>query len=496
MILSRSTLYRIQDAKLELPNPEVFGFPEKILQFGTGVLLRGLIDFYIDQANKKGVFKGRIAIVKSTEKGDLQEFKDQDNLYTLYLKGIENSEIIEKKLICASISRVLNASKDWALILEIAASDNLQIVVSNTTEVGISWMPELIHENPPSSFPGKLLAVLYHRFTKFQGSKNHGLVIIPTELIPNNGNQLKDIVLRLAEYNCMQADFLDWVNLHNTFSNSLVDRIVPGRPDPKTEKDLEEIRGYTDSLNIIAEPFNLWAIEGDPKLAEILTFAECEKGVLIRQDIEIFRELKLRILNGSHTIGCGLALISGFKTVREAMEDPGFSHFMEGLIFDETIDSIPYAISMELKVDFAKEVLDRFRNPFIAHEWKNISVQFSSKMKLRIVPLILRYYQNQKAVPKYMALGFAAFIRWMKVKQEEKDVFRGFFNNQEYIIKDDQAAYFSQIWNQDISSMVEAILTNKNLWDTDLNLIDGLKEAILHHLIKIMKNESLNLQDF
>ncbi len=247
-MLSKATLDKINTGNVVVPGDELFNLPEKVLQFGTGVLLRGLPDYFIDKANKQGLFNGRIAVVKSTAKGTTSEFDEQDNLYTLCVRGIENGQDVEENIISASISRVIVAEKDWNAILEIARNPELKLVVSNTTEVGIQLVEESIDQSPPASFPAKLLAVLHARYLAFKGSADAGLAVVATELIPDNGKKLEEIVLKLAEFNALEADFVTWVQGNISFCNSLVDRIVPGKPDEATLKTLEAELGYTDQL--------------------------------------------------------------------------------------------------------------------------------------------------------------------------------------------------------------------------------------------------------
>ena len=109
MILSRYTLKNISTPGLHIPDPALFELPEKVLQFGTGVLLRGLPDYFVDQANRKGKFNGRIVVVKSTSQGDRQEFARQDGLYTLCIRGVEAGKKVEETPINASISRVFSS---------------------------------------------------------------------------------------------------------------------------------------------------------------------------------------------------------------------------------------------------------------------------------------------------------------------------------------------------------------------------------------------------
>lgn len=502
MILSVNNLDKINLQDLQKPGLELFDLPVKVLQFGTGVLLRGLPDYLIDKANRQGIFNGRILVVKSTEAGSIDDFTRQDGLYTLYAKGIENGKEVSEQVICSAISDVLSTADDWPSILEFARSPDLQIIISNTTEVGIQLIEEDICQQPPRSYPGKLLAVLYERYKAFGGNAHCGLVIIPTELLSDNGKKLKSIVLKLAHFNKLEHGFIKWVEDHNTFCNSLVDRIVPGKPINELAAELESKRGYTDNLHIMSEAYCLWAIEGDDHVASVLSFCKADNRVIITADIEIYKELKLRLLNGLHTLSCAAAIMSGLRTVKEAMDDYHFSKFIVELTEREIIPSIPYKIELQAAHDFASKVWDRFRNPYIRHEWLSISVQYTTKIKMRVIPLIVNYYKLKNAVPSNMALGLAAFIRFMKIEKKDDGSYQGVIRGGGYVVSDDRAEYFSQIWtNDNTDEVVEKVLSNKTLWDADLTALPGLKEKVSDDLKKIITAEEekisivqLNLQ--
>ena len=252
MIISRQLLKQINTKALSAPQPSYFDLPEKVLQFGTGVLLRGLPEYFIDIANKQDIFNGRIVVVKSTSAGDIDAFKKQDGLYTISVKGIEDEKKVEQFFLNASVSRVLSAQEEWAKILACAADKNMRVIISNTTEVGLTLQEnDSILATPPSSFPGKLLAFLYKRFEIFRGDAESGFVIIPTELIPDNGKKLKDILNTLSASNKLSKTFVDWMNNANFFCSSLVDRIVPGKLKAEEEKLIAEKLGYQDELMIM-----------------------------------------------------------------------------------------------------------------------------------------------------------------------------------------------------------------------------------------------------
>lgn len=466
--------------------PDYLQFPEKILQFGTGVLLRGLVDFLVDKANKQNLFEGRIVVVKSTD-GDAGAFDTQDGLFTTHIKGIAQGQPVDQHLVNASVSRVLQSNAEWEAILEAASQPSLEIIVSNTTEVGIQYVEEDVAAGVPASFPGKLLAILHERYRR----KLPGFVIIPTELIVDNGRVLKEIVIKLAEYNNMPEGFIQWISQGNRFCSSLVDRIVPGRPKHIAESWQQA--GYEDELWIEAEPFLLWAIEGDAGVAQKLSFHQADERMLIAPSITPYREQKLRLLNGSHTAAVTLGYLSGLNTVYECMQDAYMRRFFETVVLDEILPTLEN-LGPQAAV-FAKDVLDRFANPYIEHKLISITFQQSSKMNARNVQTLLRYREAKGLLPEKMLLGFASTLLFLKPAKETNGKYQGQRGDAFYDITDDNAAVFAAHWKTvqqagypEVSAMVKEICADTRLWQTDLNTLPGFADTVTDHLLGMMQN--------
>ncbi len=492
MNLSKNNLEQIRLAGSDVPENGVFELPEKILQFGTGVLLRALPDYFVDKANRQGIFNGRILVVKSTQTGDSEAFKKQDGLYTLIVRGSEAHTRVDSHVICSAISRVISASHQWDELLRAASNPDLQIVISNTTEVGIQLVKESIYQKPPHSFPAKLLAFLLERFRVFNGTSESGMVIVPTELLTDNGKKLKSILNELAFFNELDGNFLEWLNLHNRFCSSLVDRIVPGKPSSSIQHALEKQWSYGDELMSVCEPYRLWAIEGDHTIRKKLSFYKADEGVIITDDITKYKELKLRMLNATHTLSCGLGYLSGFETVLSAMEDPLFSSYIQNLMMDEIAPAIPYNIPENEIMQFGLKVLDRFRNPFLHHQWLSITVQYSSKMATRVLPVLYKYYELFKKPPALISMGFAAYLLFMRPVKKESEKYYGALNNQYYLIGDDQVTHFHGIWDEgSVEHIVSTILSDKQLWSGDLTELPGFAESVTNKLKGFIRHGSL-----
>lgn len=456
--LNRSVLLGVASGEnIQLPDIRQFELPEKILQFGTGVLLRGLPDQYIQEANSRGEFNGRIVVVKSTANGYVNEFEEQDNLYTICTRGIENGILVDRFNINATISRVVNAATHWQQILDFSKSESLQIITSNTTEVGMIYQEESIIDTTPVSFPGRLLQVLHTRYQHFKGDNTRGLVIIPAELIEHNADVLKGVLLKLAAFNSLSTEFIDWMTQCNYFCNTLVDRIVPGKLSDDHQHEIASMLGYTDKLIIMAEPFGLWAIESnEPRVKQILSFCNLDTGCKVVPSIEKFKELKLRLLNASHTFSCGISMLSGITYVRESMQNEVITSYINKLAMEEIVTAIESeSIGNEEARDFAQSVLYRFSNPYLDHQWKSISAQFALKMKVRCVPLISKYVDKTNQLPQGMLLGLSAFL--VAEGMADKDL--------------------------------QLLLSDQEKWGADLAAIDGLVKLVHQFIVAIQNNE-------
>ena len=391
-------------------------FPEKVLQFGTGVLIRGLPDYFIHKAHEQGVFEGSAVVIKSTAQGGVGEFTAQDNLFTHCTRGVYKGQLVNDAFINTSISRVLEAKTEWDKLLALAVSENIEVVISNTTEAGLILDKEdSLGPAAPNSFPAKLLALLYARYQHFKGDINKGWVILPTELIPDNAILLKSIIKDLIKIHLLPNEFTIWLDTANEFCNTLVDRIVPGKLNEKEAQELEEKLGYEDKLLISSEPFALWAIESSkPSTNAKISFATIDERVVVAPAIVKFRELKLRLLNGTHTFSCAVAILAGFETVIQAMENKAFNSFITTLALEEIVPCVVGGNITDADAQtFAKSVLERFANPFIEHKWISIALNFEEKMKMRNQFLMEKYSTISATTSEKMSLGFAAFALYM-----------------------------------------------------------------------------------
>ncbi len=471
---------------------KVYGnYPERILQFGEGNFLRAFADWMIDNANANGDYKGSIVVAQPIANGLADLINQQDGVYTLAMRGIEDGEAVEKISQITSISRCINPYEDYEELLKIARSEDLEVVISNTTEAGISYNPgDKLDDAPPTSFPAKVTAILYERFKAFDGDMEKGLLFIPVELIDNNGNNLKRIILQYANEWNLGEDFLNWIEKANKFTNTLVDRIVTGYPKDQLDY-FEEKLGYKDNIIVTSEVFNLWVIEGKKEWADVLPIHKNEANVLWTDDATPYKTRKVRILNGGHTSTVLAAYLAGHNFVGDFMDDEVFKTYLHKLIFEEVIPTIN--LPEEELAGFANSVADRFANPYIKHKLLDISLNSCSKFSVRCLPSLLEYINRKNALPEALCFSFAAFIKFYEGKMEDGKYIGKRADGTEYEIKDDKEvmSFFEKVWeSNDVKQIVNQVLSNDAFWSgKDLTTVEGLEDKVAYYLDKLQSND-------
>lgn len=463
-------------------------YPERILQFGEGNFLRAFCDWMVHRMNKTLDYQSGVVVVQPIENGMADALNAQDGLYHLGLRGVKKEQPVKKIELIDCITRAINPYANFDDYLQAAGNPDIKIVLSNTTEAGISYHPDdRLTDTPQKSFPGKVTALLYHRFQKFNGSPDAGLAFLCCELIDRNADRLKELVLRYAgEWN-LGDRFTEWVNNSCDFCNTLVDRIVPGFPKDEIDTLQQEI-GFKDNLVVIGEYYHAWVIEAPQRVRRLFPADKAGLEVKFVADNRPYREEKVRILNGAHTGTFATALLSGVETVREAAQDKNVSRFMKEMMFEEIVPALREN-DTQLEA-FAAKTLERFHNPFIKHYWRSISLNAVSKWETRNLPSLADYFKKNNRLPQKLVFSLAALIAW----------YRGQNNGTSYEVSDDPeiVSWFAEAWKaydgtpESISFLVEKTLGNRQFWKKDLNTIKGLAPAVSGYLFLIEKTGMAN----
>lgn len=442
--------------------------PERVVQIGEGKFVRGFADWLLGELARQDLFAGSVVLTPARAGGraKVEVLREQDGLFTVWTRGLDSGNVVDRLDVVSTVTRVVDPFQDWAGFLGCAEQRAIDIVISNTTEAGIVYTPtERPIGSAPASFPARLTAYLFHRYEHMDGDPDSGMIILPTELIEDNGTTLRDIVLRHAADWALGADFAEWIIAHNSFCNTLVDRIVPGAPDAPEEAFAR--LGYRDGQLIVAEPFHLWAIETDERAMRRLPFHQSTLNVVYTDSLAPYRIQKLRVLNGTHIFMTPLGLLVGCATVREAVTHPTIGPAVRAVL-DEVIVRYSELDEPTLR-RYADTVLDRFLNPYIAHRLSDITLGALGKFRIRLLPVLLRYAEVNRRPPAALSLSLAALLELYRPGAAGRAT-------------DDTetAVLASTHWTgaANTHEAISALLADEWIWGRDLTTVPGLQVEV------------------
>ena len=450
--------------------------PTKVIQFGEGNFLRAFVDWQIQQMNNQGLFNGGVAIVQPIEHGMIKNLDAQNDIFTVVLEGLLEGKKVQSDEIITAVNSTVSPYEDFDAYLALAEEDSIEVIFSNTTEAGISYdesdKPE---DKPANSYPGKLTQLLYKRFEL--GKK--GFHIVPCELINHNGNKLKEYVLKYADLWNLGEDFKQWIEKDNRFYATLVDRIVPGFPHDNKEEVFARI-GYEDNMLVKAEAFLLFVIEGSQELADVLPLKEAGLNVIITDNMQPYRERKVRLLNGPHTTMTPLGLLAGVETVGDIMKDPDFSKFIHDEMYQEISPMID--LPKDELAFYSEAIKERFSNPFVRHELMSIALNSISKYQTRLLPGVLQNIERTNKVPRRMTSALAALL-----------VIYGDFDGVtvQPVDGDDVIAKFKELRTSE--DYIGAALSEVDFWGEDLTKYPELTQEVRNDVETILTKGSRSL---
>ena len=454
--------------------------PVRILQFGEGNFLRAFADWAIDVANERGMIDAGVAICKPRARANgskqvIDTLREQDNMFHVCLEGVESMEPKRELRLVKCVMDSFIPDEEYAKYEQYITSEDLQVVISNTTEAGIRYVEgDDIAACPPKSYPAKMTALLYRRFKHFEGDSSKGLVVICCELIEDNGTTLREYVLRHARSNGLEQAFVDWVEQSCYFCDSLVDRIVTGYPEKADEIKAE--LGYDDNAIVMGELYHLWVIGGDGylKAKEVLPLDEAGLNVVFTPNVKQFRDKKVRILNGSHTGMVAMSLLMGCENVADAFKTPDIERFIKKMVAEEVIPMIDED-KAELKL-FAEGILERFYNPYIKHLLKSISLNSLSKWEARNYPTLRDNWMRLGMTADCGCMTFAALLAYYNPNSgfEVNDV-------------PEHVALIRDNWNSDDLYTTVQNIVQSNIFTEDFSQVAGFVPKVAMYLSEIEK---------
>jgi tagaturonate reductase len=444
-------------------------WPVRVVQFGAGNFLRAFADWMIDHLNERAGFDGSVVAVKLRPQGSYLALEHQDGLFHVIVRGLRDGNKLTETRLVRVISGAVNPHVDYGAFLELAKLPELRFVISNSTESGIRF--EAGSGRPPTTFPAQLTRLLHARFEHFAGAPESGMILLPCELIEDNAQTLKRVIHAHAEAWGLGRSFSCWLDDHNTFCNTLVDRIVPGYPQKEAGALCERL-GFEDDLLVEAEPYFLWAIEGDEEIERALGTNRTELNVRFTSDLSLYRTRKVRILNGAHTAMMPVAYLAGLRSVRESVQDAAVGTFVRGLLFEEILPCMSDS-QQELR-DYAESVLERFANPFIAHQLSAIGLNSIDKFRVRLLPSLLAYHARDGGLPERICYAFASLISF----------YRGEFRGEELPLQDAPQIVeaFRSAWRAPTTRDVVMRVLDAGVWGEDLSALPGLADKLTWQL--------------
>ncbi len=386
---------------------------EKIIQFGEGNFLRAFVDWMVEEMNLRTDFDGSVVVVKPRPGDSMKAFQEAGCRYTVCIQGQQNGEVIDILQPIKSISRAINPYEDTDAYFELAEQEGIRFVVSNTTEAGIQFDAECkLTDRPASSYPAKLTQLLYHRWKHFNGSSEHGLIILPCELILHNGVELRKCIKEYIELWQLEDAFAEWVKDYCPVYSTLVDRIVSGKPTPEELEQLQERTEGKENIFVKAEPYHLWVIEAPESIEQELPLQKAGLNVLWVKDEAPYHERKLTLLNAPHTVMAAIGSEMGLETVRDCLVHPKLSVFLQEMMKEELLPTLlPLGLQQDDLESYIADVTDRFLNPFLHHRLISIRLNAISKCKARLLPPIQRYFDLKGEMPIRLSKGLHANIR-------------------------------------------------------------------------------------
>ena len=462
--------------------------PVRVVQFGEGNFLRAFVDWMVDILNEKTGFDTAVQIIQPIPQGLGHRLNEQDGLYHVVLNGIQQGKPVRDIRLITCVNEVINPFTGFHNFLKAAENPDLRFIISNTTEAGIAFSArDGSPENLPETFPGKLTALLYHRYKFFQGDGGRALIILPCELIEKNGENLRSTILQYIAHWQLEPGFRKWISTDTLFCNTLVDRIVPGFPKDSIG-EIQAETGYEDSLAVTAETFHLWVIEplGDATTAAILRaalpFEKAGLQVKFVSDLTPYRTRKVRILNGAHTAMVPVGYLHGLRTVREVITDPFAGDFIRKTLEEEIIPTLD--LSREELKQFSDDVIERFQNPFIRHELISIALNSVSKFQVRVLPSVLEYIRRTGTLPQRLLYSLAALIVFYKGEWKGGEIP---LNDTPEVLE-----FFKKAWSGgNPGEVVAKVLSHEEFWKTDLTKIDGFSATVEKYVRDIAEEKKL-----
>ena len=454
----------------------------RIVHMGFGAFHRAHQALFTDRLLNKGNSDWAICEVNIVGGEELiNDIRKQDHFYTVLEKGAT----FKQAYIIGSVKESLLAPTDGIeTILEKMADPVVEIVSLTVTEKGYCMLPggtgldlnnqfiksDLISPTKPMSAPGVIVEALYRRMQR--GLKS--FTALSCDNMPENGLVLKKAILDLA--NARDPELAKWIETNTTFPCTMVDRIVPAATAETLTEIQDVLGGMFDPCGIACEPFIQWVIE-DNFVTDRPNWNEV--GAEFVDNVVPYEEMKLRMLNGSHSFLAYLGYLAGYEHINDCMKDESFKQATLSLMLQQQAPTLNVPPQVNLQ-QYAEKLIERFSNPSLKHRTWQIAMDGTQKLPQRMLDSI-RWHIKHNSDFSLLALGVAGWMRYVGGIDD---------NNQIIDIRDPMSEQLRKVVNTTIdgAERVDQLLKLKTVFGTDLPKNEKLKTLLKNYYLALMKN--------
>lgn len=448
--------------------PEAHGVG--IVHLGIGAFHRGHMAVYTDDVLAADGGAWRITGVSLRSAGVRDRLTPQNGLYTL----VERSEKGEAYRVIGALRDILVAPEDPEQVLRRLVDSTTRIVSMTITEKGylrdpasgalMAEHPDVIHDLAHPEQPKTMHGYVVEALARIRQTGRTPFTLLSCDNLPANGSALQRVVVEFAALR--DRELADWIAAEVICPNTMVDRIVPAT----TREDIDQLSrtlGYQDEAPVICEPFSQWVIENSlPKPRP----AWEKFGVTFVENVAPYEEMKLRLLNCSHSAMAYLGYLGGFDFIHQVIAEPSYRNFIEGMMREEIVPTLQMPEDVDLQA-YCATLIQRFRNTTLGHRTWQIAMDGSLKIPPRILDTLRDRFAQGLSSPRLM-LALAGWLRYTTGIDEQ---------GQPIEVSDPFAERLRAIADrhqQDIPDYIDAILAVKEVFGSDLPAQDGFRNQL------------------
>lgn len=403
---------KLLSAKATLPSYDRSHLVTRIVHLGFGAFHRAHQGVYTDiLAAEHNSDWGYCEVNLIGGEQQIADLKQQDNLYTV----AEMSADAWTARVVGVVKSALHAQVDGlATLLAAMCEPQVAIVSLTITEKGYCHSPatgQLMLDHPaiaadlqnphqPKSAPGVVVEALARR----KAAGLPAFTVMSCDNMPENGHVMRNVVLAYAQ--AVDAELAKWIEQNVTFPSTMVDRIVPA-VTPETLDKIEQLTGVRDPAGVACEPFHQWVIE-DNFVAGRPAWEKA--GAELVADVLPFEEMKLRMLNGSHSFLAYLGYLAGYQHINDCMGDENYRRAARALMLQEQAPTLKVK-GVDL-ARYADQLIERYSNPALRHRTWQIAMDGSQKLPQRMLDSVRWHLANHSDFD-LLALGVAGWMRYV-----------------------------------------------------------------------------------